>query len=374
MNVDLVEDDLRRAMGEWFWLSDSSCAEVASDWEPKTSSETTSTTTGTQDTTMRAITQERYGNSGVLRLSDIARPMISGDRQVLVRVHAAGLDRGTEHLMTGKPYAMRLGFGVRRPKNPVPGRDVSGVVEQAGASVTRFAAGAEVYGIAPGSFAEYAVAREDKLAPKPANLTFSQAAVVPISAGTALQALTDVGNVQAGQSVLVLGASGGVGGYAVQLASAFGADVTGVCSTAKLDYVTSLGAHHVIDYTSQDWADGARRYDLILDIAGNPSVTRLRRALTGRGTVVFVGGENAGAITGMGRQLRGALLVSPFVRQRLAPLISKERAADYERLSELIAAGKVTPTLDRSFPLEQAPDAMRLLERGEIRGKIAITL
>ena len=332
----------------------------------------TNANAATPTTTMRAVIQDRYGSSEVLRLARVARPVIA-DHEVLVRVRAAGLDRGTEHLMTGKPYVMRLGFGLRRPKNPVSGRDVAGTVAEVGSSVTRFAVGDEVYGIAPGSFAEYAVAREDKLARKPANLSFAQAAIVPVSAGTALQALLDAGRVQAGQSVLVLGASGGVGTYAVQLAKAFGAEVTGVCSTAKLDLVTSLGADRVIDYTREDFADGTRRYDLILDIAGNPSVRRLRRALAPRGTVVFVGGENAGSLTGMGRQLRGAL-VSPFLRQRLVLLVSKERATDYERLTDLIEAGQVIPSMDRSYPLDEAPDAMRLLERGQVRGKVAITV
>ncbi|MEV0809738.1 NAD(P)-dependent alcohol dehydrogenase [Micromonospora sp. NPDC050200] len=321
---------------------------------------------------MRAVIQDRYGSSEVLRLARVARPVIA-DHEVLVRVRAAGLDRGTEHLMTGKPYVMRLGFGLRRPKNPVSGRDVAGTVARVGSQVTRFAVGDEVYGIAPGSFAEYAVAREDKLARKPVNLSFAQAAVVPVSAGTALQALLDVGRVQAGQSVLILGASGGVGTYAVQLARAFGAEVTGVCSTSKLDLVTSLGADRVIDYTRENFADGSRRYDLILDIGGSPSVRRLRRALEPRGTAVFVGGENGGSLTGMGRQLRGAL-ASPFLRQRLALFMAKERATDLERLTELIEAGKVIPSMDRSYPLDEAPNAMRLLERGQVRGKVAITV
>jgi NADPH:quinone reductase-like Zn-dependent oxidoreductase len=333
---------------------------------------TTSPTTTSSTTTMRAITQSRYGTSQVLQLSQIPRPTI-GDHEVLVQVRAAGLDRGTEHLMTGKPYAMRLGFGLRRPRNPVPGRDVAGVVAEVGSAVTRFAVGDEVYGVAPGSFAEYAVAPEAKLARKPVNLSFEQAAVVPISAGTALQALQDVGKVAAGQSVLVLGASGGVGTYAVQLAKVLGAEVTGACSTAKLDLVSSLGADHVLDYTRQDFADGTRHYDLILDIGGNPSLARLRRALSPRGTAVFVGSEDSGSITGMGRQLRGALL-SPMLRQRLALLLSKERAADYERLTALIEAGSLSPSLDRAYPLEEAPAAMRHLEDGRVRGKIAITV
>ena len=322
---------------------------------------------------MRAVTQHGYGDSGVLRLEEVPRPDIRPD-QVLVRVHAAGLDRGTEHLMTGKPYAVRLAVGLRRPRNPVLGRDVAGTVATVGSAVTRFTPGDEVYGVAPGSFAEYAAADEGKLAVKPTNLSFAEAAVVPISAGTALQALTDVGKLRPGQTVLVLGASGGVGGYAVQLARTLGAEVTGVCSTAKLDHVTSIGAHHVLDYTRQDWADGIRRYDLVLDIAGNPPLRRLRRALTPHGTAVFVGGEHGGAVTGMGRQLRGALLVSPVVKQRFALLLARERAEDYERLTRLIESGELTPRVDRSYPLERAAEAVRLLESGQIRGKVAITV
>lgn len=331
-----------------------------------------STKPATTAATMRAVTQSRYGGSEVLQVTRVPRPTIAADA-VLVQVHAAGLDRGTEHLMTGKPYAMRLGFGIRAPKNPVPGRDVAGIVAEVGSSVTRFRVGDAVYGVAPGSFAEYAVASQAKLAPKPKGLTFAEAAVVPVSAGAALQALQDVGRLAPGQSVLVLGASGGVGTYAVQLAKALGAQVTGACSTAKLDLVSSLGADHVVDYTRQDFADGTRTYDLILDIGGNPSLTRLRRALTPRGTAVFVGSENSGNVTGLGRQLRGAL-VSPLLSQRLALLLAKERAADYERLTTFIDAGLVSPSLERTFPLEDAPEAVRLLERGQVRGKIAITL
>jgi NADPH:quinone reductase-like Zn-dependent oxidoreductase len=321
---------------------------------------------------MSAVVQDRYGSSEVLRLARVARPGM-GDDEVLVEVKAAGLDRGTEHLMTGKPYVMRLFVGLRKPRNPVSGRDVAGTVAAVGSSVTRFAVGDEVYGVASGSFAEYAVVREDKLARKPVTLSFAQAAVVPVSAGTALQALVDAGRLQAGQSVLIVGASGGVGTYAVQLAKAFGAEVTGVASTAKVDLVTSLGADHVIDYTREDFADGTRRYDLILDIGGSSRVRRLRRALRRRGTLVFVGGENSDSLTGMGRQLRGAL-ISPFLRQRLAMLVAKERAGDYERLTELIEAGQVRPSLDRNFPLADTPDAMRLLETGQVRGKVAITV
>lgn len=224
--------------------------------------------------TMRAIVQDTYGSADVLRLARIAKPEIA-DNELLIRVHAAGLDRGTWHVMTGKPYALRLAFGFRGPRRPVAGRDVAGTVVAAGSAVTKFAVGDEVFGIAPGSFAECTVAREDKLAHKPANLSFEQAAVVPISALTALQGLYDVGRIEAGQHVLITGASGGVGSYAVQLAKAAGAEITAVSGTTKLDLVRKLGADHVIDYTREDFADGEHHYDLIFDIAGSPALSRL---------------------------------------------------------------------------------------------------
>lgn len=322
---------------------------------------------------MRAIVQSKYGDAGDLHLDRIDVPEVA-DSEVLVRVHAAGLDRGTWHLMTGKPYLMRIaGMGFKGPKDRVPGRDLAGVVEAVGSAVTKFAIGDEVYGIGRGTFAEHAVAPEDKLAHKPARLSFEQAAVVPISAGTALQALTDQGHLEAGQSVLVIGASGGVGSYAVQLAKALGAEVTGVAGTEKLDLVRSLGADHVIDYTHADFADGTSRYDLILDIAGNPSLSRLRRALTPTGTVVLVGGEHGGDLTGgMNRSLR-ALLLTPFIGQRFAMCISKERASDLERLAGFFEAGAVVPSLGHTFPLDRVPEAMRLLDSGDVRGKVAIT-
>jgi NADPH:quinone reductase-like Zn-dependent oxidoreductase len=323
---------------------------------------------------MRAIVQDAYGSLDVWRLDQIAVPEI-GVNEVLLRVHAAGLDRGTWHMMAGRPHLLRvLGFGFRGPKNRVPGIDAAGTVVAVGSAVTRFAPGDEVLGISRGSFAEYAAALEGKLARKPVNLSFEQAAVVPVSAATALQGLTDIGRVEPGQKVLIIGASGGVGSYAVQLAKAFGAEVTGVCSTAKLDLVRSLGADHVIDYTKDDFADGANRYDLILDIGGNPALSRLRRALEPTGTAVIVGGEEGGKWTGgFGRTLR-APIVSPFVRQRLAMLTSKERGGDLERLTELIEAGKVTPSIDKTYPLDQAPEAMRHLEARKVRGKVAITV
>ncbi|MEP6979198.1 MAG: NAD(P)-dependent alcohol dehydrogenase [Nakamurella sp.] len=322
---------------------------------------------------MGAIVQESYGTPDQLRYTRTTLP-VPADDEVLVRVNAAGVNRGTVHLMTGRPYLMRImGFGFRTPKNRVPGQDAAGTVVAVGSAVTRFAVGEEVFGIGRGTFAEYAVAREDTLARKPAGTTFPQAAAVGISALTALQALRDVGRVQPGQRVLIIGASGGVGTAAVQLAKALGADVTGVCSPEKLPLVRSLGADRVIDYTSDDFADGTQRYDLILDIGGNPTVTRLRRALTPTGTAVIVGGENGGNVTGMSRQLR-ALAVSPFVGQRLRLVVCKENAADLEELAGLMESGRFTPSIDRTYPLDRAPEAVRRLESGAVAGKVVITV
>jgi len=267
-----------------------------------------------------------------------------------------------------------MGYGLRKPKARVRGMDVAGRVEAVGKDVTQFQPGEEVFGTCDGSFAEYACAQEDKIAPKPANLTFEQAAAVPISACTALQALRDKGNVQPGQKVLIIGASGGVGTFAVQLAKAFGAEVTGVCSTTKMDLVRSLGADHVIDYTRDDFADGVQLYDLILDTAGNRSLSHLRRALSPQGTLVIVGGEGGGRwFGGTDRQLR-ALMLSPFVRQKLRPLFSMERKEDLEFLKELIEAGKVTPVIDRTYPLAETPEAIGYVGEGHARGKIVITV
>jgi NADPH:quinone reductase-like Zn-dependent oxidoreductase len=324
-------------------------------------------------TTMRAITHDRYGSTDVLRLSLVGRPVPVAN-EVLLRVHAAGVDRAAWHMMTGKPYLGRLAFGLRTPRNRVLGIEVAGTVDAVGAAVTRFAVGDEVFGFARGSFAEYAVARENKLAPKPVNLSFEMASVVPVSGATALQALTDSGRAQPGQSVLVIGASGGVGSYAVQIAKALGAEVTGVASTGKLDLVRSLGADHVLDYTCDDFGDGSRRFDLVLDIAGNSTLRRLRCALTPTGTAVITGGEEGGSFSGgMNRQLR-ALVLSPFLRQRLTMFIAKQRSSDLDRLSVLIEAGNVTPSLERSYPLSDAPDAIRHLTAGQVRGKVAISV
>lgn len=321
---------------------------------------------------MRAIIQTEYGSADVLRPAEIERPAIGAD-EVLVEVRAAGLDRGTWHLMAGKPYAARLAVGLRAPKNPVPGLDASGLVVAIGSGVTRFQPGDEVFGVSKGSYAEFAAARESKLARKPSNLTFEQAAAVPVSGMTALRGLTDVGRLQAGQKVLIIGASGGVGSYAVQIAKAFGAEVTGVCSTSKLDLVASLGADHVIDYKHDDFANGEIRYDLILDTGGDSTLSRLRRALTHRGTLVIVGGEGGDRIIGMGRQVR-ALALSPFVGQRLTMLGPKEHYTVLERLTELIEGGELVPAIERTYPLNEMPNAMRHLEEGRVRGKLVIAL
>jgi NADPH:quinone reductase-like Zn-dependent oxidoreductase len=324
---------------------------------------------------MRAIVQDEYGEAmDVLRLEQVDRPEIADD-EVLLRVHAAGVDRGVWHLMAGLPYPIRLmGYGLRVPKDRARGREVAGTVDAVGKDVTTFAVGEKVYGVGEGTFAEYSRASADKLAPKPANLTFEQAAAVPISALTALQAVRDAGKVQPGQQVLVIGASGGVGTYAVQIAKAFGATVTGVCSTAKTDFVRSLGADHVIDYTREDIGDGPRRYDLVLDTGGNRSLTRLRRVLTAHGTLVIVGSETGGRwLGGVDRQLRAPLL-SLFVGQTLTSVVNSENAADLRVLTELFESGKVTPAVDRTYPLAEAPAAIQYLTDGHVRGKVVVTV
>lgn len=322
---------------------------------------------------MKAIIRDAYGSVDALRLADIDQP-VAGEPDVLVQVHAAGVDQGVWHLMTGTPYAMRLaGFGIRAPKNALLGYDVAGRIEAVGAQVTEFRPGQEVFGTCRGSFAEYAVARADRLLPKPANVTFEQAAVVPISGFAALQAVREQGGVRSGQRVLIIGAGGGVGAFAVQIAKADGAEVTGVCSASKAELVRSIGADHVIDYTREDFVDGRNRYDVILDIAGNRSLSELRRALTPRGTLVIVGGEDAGKWLGIRRQLRAAAL-SPFVRQKLGFFISKERPEDLEELRKLLEAGTIRPLVDKTFPLEEVPAAIQYLRDGRARGKIVVVI
>src|SRR5215217_4571971 len=323
---------------------------------------------------MKAMVRDAYGPPDVLELRDIDIPEIADD-EVLVRVHAAGVGRDVWHVMTGLPYPIRLaGYGLRAPNNPVIGSDVAGVVEAVGKKVSRFQPGDEVFGIGKGSYAEYVSAHEDKLAHKPANLTFEQAAVIAIMGSTALQALRDHGKVRQGQKVLVIGASGGVGTFAVQIAKAFGAHVTGVCSTKKVEMVRSIGADHVIDYKREDFAEGDQRYDVILDIGGNSTLARLRRALASQGILVIVGGEGGGRwLGGTDRQLR-AMMLSPFVGQKLGTFVNKENHEDLLVLKELTESGKITPVIDRTYPLSEVPEAMRHLEAGHARGKVVITV
>jgi NADPH:quinone reductase-like Zn-dependent oxidoreductase len=324
---------------------------------------------------MSAIVQDAYGTApdAVLRLAEIARPTISDD-EVLVRVAAASVDMGTWHCMTGMPYAMRFaGFGVRSPKAINPGRALAGSVESIGKQVTDLKPGDEVYGTCDGSFAEYARVETKQLAAKPANLSFEQAAAAPISGVTALQAVRKA-KLQPGQKVLIVGASGGVGTFAVQIAKAFGAEVTGVCSTAKVHLVRALGADHVVDYTHDDFADGEQRYDVILDIGGNRRLSHLRRALTPRGTLVIIGGETGGRlIGGFDRSLR-AVLLSPLVRQKLTMLTSTESSEGLKDLGEFIESGHITPAIDRTYPLREAPAAIQYVREGRARGKVVITL
>ncbi|MFJ6782934.1 NAD(P)-dependent alcohol dehydrogenase [Streptomyces yangpuensis] len=322
---------------------------------------------------MKAIVQDVYGPPEVLRIEEVDRP-VPGRGEVLIRVRAAAVDQGVWHLMAGMPYAVRAVTGLRRPRTRVRGMDVAGVVEAVGQDVTRFRPGDEVYGNCQGSFAEYARAKEGTLAPKPHGIGFEEAATVPVSGCTALNAVRDSGQVTAGQRVLVLGASGGVGSFAVQVAKAYGAHVTGVCSGAKADLVRSLGADEAVDYAQEDPVDGSRRYDVILDIAGNRPLSRLRRALTPRGILVIVGGEGGGDWIGGNQRQLGALLLSPFVGHRLRPLGTLVRRRDLEALTELIEAGSVTPAVDRTYPLAEVPEAIRRLRDGRVRGKIAIRL
>ncbi|MEY2464129.1 MAG: hypothetical protein QOH64_2267 [Acidimicrobiaceae bacterium] len=322
---------------------------------------------------MRAIIQEAYGSPDhVLELRDIDKPAIKDD-EVLVEVHASAVAGDDWHLMQGEPYAARLVTGLRRPKNRVPGRDVAGRVEAVGAAVTELRPGDEVFGWCDGAFAEHVAVPAAQLAGKPTNLTLEQAAVVPISGFAALQAARDVGRVQPGHHVLVIGASGGVGTFAVQIVKALGATVTGVCSTTNTELVRSIGADHVIDYTLDDLAADARVYDVVIDLVGNLALADVRRALKPSGTLVLVGGTGGRWFKGTHRFI-GALLLTPFVRQRLRPLIHQDRRRDLETLKELIEAGKLTPVVSAHFPLAEVPDAIRHFAQGHARGKVAITV
>ncbi|NYJ07343.1 NAD(P)-dependent alcohol dehydrogenase [Petropleomorpha daqingensis] len=327
--------------------------------------------------TMTSLVQDSYGSDPeqTLRTAEVARPA-PGDGEVLVRVRAASVDRGTWHLMAGLAYPIRLVFGLRRPRFANPGRNLAGTVAAVGAGVDGFRVGDEVFGLAAGNgtFAEYVVARPDRLAAKPANVSFEEAATVPVSGSTALQAVRDHARVRPGESVLVLGASGGVGSFAVQIAKAMGVEVTGVASAGKLEAVRALGADAVVDYTAEDPVDGRRRYDVVLDIAGNRPLHRLRRALTPHGRLVIVGGETGGRwLDGLDRQLR-AVLLSPFVGQRLGFFVNKENAADLAALRELIEAGRVRTAVEHAYPLAEVPVAIRRLVDGQVTGKLAVTI
>ncbi len=321
---------------------------------------------------MKAITRHRYGSTDVVEFEELPRPT-PAEHEVLIRVRAAGLGREVWHLMTGMPYLVRLaGFGVRAPKQPILGSDVAGTVEAVGAGVTRFVPGDDVFGFADGSFAGLAVAAEDKLARKPAGVAFEEVAAMPVSGTAALEAARDHGKIRVGDRVAITGAAGGVGSFAVQIARAMGAQVTGVCSATKADLVRSLGATHVVDYTTEDFTRSGIRYDVILDIAGNRPLRDLRRALQPDGRLVIVGGEGGDRITGgTHRQLR-ALALSPFVRQTLTTFISRERRDDLDELARLAEAGQLTPVIDRTWPLSAAADAIAHLHDGHARGKSVI--
>lgn len=322
---------------------------------------------------MKAIVQDKYGSADVLELREIEIPE-PGEDDVLIRVHAAGVDPGVWHLMTGLPYLVRvIGYGFSAPKQRIRGMDAAGIVEAVGKNVTQFKPGDAVFGICDGSFAQYGCGNAGRFAHKPVGLSFEQAAAVPISGLSALNGLR-VGKLQRGQKVLVIGAAGGVGSYAVQLAKAFGANVTGLCSTSKLGLVRELGAEHVIDYTREDFTDGSHSFDLILDTAGRRSVSELRRALAPRGTLVIVGGEGGDRwLGGFQRQLL-APLRAQLGDQRLVGLAFKERQQDLYTLKALIDAGQLTPVLDKTYPLAAAADAIRYLERGHARGKVVLSV
>lgn len=323
---------------------------------------------------MDAIVQDRYGSAEVLEFARVARPTPKPG-QVLVEVVAAGIDRGTCHLMTGTPYLIRIaGFGLTKPKNKIPGSDVAGRVVAVGADVTRFAPGDDVFGIASGSLAEFAVADEDNLVAKPSDVSFQQAAASAVSGVTALQALVDVGHAEPGQRVLIVGASGGVGSFAVQLAKSLGTVVTAVASTRNIDFVRSLGADHVVDYTARDFTEIDEPFDLVLDIGGRNSIRRLRSVLTSSGTLVIVGGEGGNRVTGgVGRQVR-AMVLSRFLKQRLTTFISSANHSFIERLAAYIESGAVTPSVQATFRLAETPEAIERLEAGRATGKTVIVV
>jgi NADPH:quinone reductase-like Zn-dependent oxidoreductase len=326
---------------------------------------------------MKAVIYTDYGSPDVLQLRDIRKP-VPNDNQILIKVRAASINPLDWHFMEGTPYIMRaMGVGLRKPKDPRLGVDMAGQVEAVGKNVTQFKPGDEVFGGRDGAFAEYVCARADRaVVLKPAKITFEQAAAVPIAAITALQGLRDKGKIRAGQKVLINGASGGVGTFAVQIAKSFGAEVTGVCSTRNLDLVRSLGADHVIDYTKEDFTKGEQRYDLILDNVGTQPLSGFRHALQPKGICVMIGGggpNDGGLIGPLGRPVR-ALLLSPFISQKMSMMIAELNKKDLTILGELIQSGKVTPVIDRTYPLSQIAEAIRYLEQGHARGKVIISV
>ncbi|MCL1601636.1 MAG: NAD(P)-dependent alcohol dehydrogenase [Actinomycetia bacterium] len=327
-----------------------------------------------QEHTMKAIVQDKYGAPhDVLTLEEVEKPSI-GDEDVLVQVRAAGVHIGDWLVGSGLPHMIRLGYGLTKPKNRTPGMEFSGQVEAVGENVAQFKPGDEVFGYSnAGAFAEYVSVSHDALALKPSNATFEQAAALPISGFTAIQALRDVGKVQQGQKVLVIGASGGVGTYAVQIAKAFGGEVTGVCSTRNVDMVRSIGADHVVDYTQQDIAGSGERYDLILDTAGNRPVSELRSVLTPTGTLVIVGGSGGPWLMGTGRSLR-ALAISPFTGQKLTMFLSRTSKEDLVALAELVDSEDVAPVIDATYPLSETAEALSHVGERHTRGKTVITV
>jgi NADPH:quinone reductase-like Zn-dependent oxidoreductase len=331
-------------------------------------------TAGKLSDTMKAIRYYRYGSLDVLNIQDVDLPVV-GDEDILIRVKAASVNPLDFHFMRGTPYVVRVSAGLSRPKANGLGTDMAGCVEAVGEKVTKFQPGDEVFGARGGTFAEYVSIHQDRaVLRKPANLTFEQAASVPIAAFTALQALRDKGRIQPGHKVLVNGAAGGVGTFAVQIARAYGAEVTGVCSTRNVEMVHSIGAHHVVDYTRDDIARTGRRYDLIVDMAGNHTMFEIRRLLTPKGVLVAVGGPVKGQWIAPFTGPIKLLALSRVVSQTLAPFLAKQSIDDLIVLRELIEAGKVTPVIDRTYPLSEVPDAIHYLEQGHSRGKVVITV
>jgi NADPH:quinone reductase-like Zn-dependent oxidoreductase len=327
---------------------------------------------------MKAMAYTEYGPPDVLELTGVEKPVAKGD-EVLLKVHAASVNPADWHLLRGTPHIARLQIGLRKPKETVLGCDVAGQVEAVGKNVTTLQPGDDVFG-SPfmcgfGAFAEWVCVSEDLLAPKPATLSFEQAATVPLAASTALQGLRDHGRIEPGHKVLIVGASGGVGTFAVQIAKSFDAEVTGVCSTRNVDMVRSLGADHVIDYTKEDFTqDGQKKYDLIFQLAGTRSPSECRRALTSKGTLVQISGESDGRWIGPVDRIVKALVLSPFVSQKMASFTVKPNKEDLQFLRQLIEAGKLTPVIDRTYPLSETPEAIRYLENGRARGKVVITV